>query len=86
MGENSHCKIFGFGDRQRFLKILDLPQGSIIWNFMMSCGHVITDHITWLIGDRKNANFWKDSWEAFLALGGDERYNNIKQKTKDVWG
>lgn len=44
------------------------PQGSITWNFISKCRHLISKYATWDIGDGKNALFWEDSWNGLPRM------------------
>jgi hypothetical protein len=35
---------------------------------MRECRFIITDHISWWIGDGKSAKFWEDSWDGHESI------------------
>lgn len=70
----------------RIFTIRNPPRGSAIWNFMLSCREVITEHISWQIGDGISAKFWEDSWNGMPVLGKSENFNDLKTYFKEQWG
>ncbi|XP_059070802.1 uncharacterized protein LOC131860408 [Cryptomeria japonica] len=72
--------------RERIFTINALPKGSAIWNFIVSCRHVITEHITWELDNGTSAKFWTDSWDGRLALSERQSLEDIKQVTNAQWG
>ncbi|XP_059073459.1 uncharacterized protein LOC131874211 [Cryptomeria japonica] len=55
-------------EKERILIVRDPPRGSALWNFLVSCRCLITNHISWRIGDGHKANFWQDSWDGHPSL------------------
>ena len=55
------AKYLDSNDNIRILTIQNPIRGSSIWNFILSCTHVIIDHISWVIGDGNHVKFWEDS-------------------------
>ena len=55
-------------DRTTILTVQNPLRGSAIRNFIISCRHVITDHISWKFGDGGQGNFWEDSWNGYKVL------------------
>ena len=53
--------------------------------FYLSRRHVITDHISWVIGNGNKAKFWEDSWNANKSIQdyGDEE---LKKFLCERWG
>lgn len=73
-------------EARRILTIRNPLKGSAIWNFMLSCKETIVKHISWRIGNAREAKFWEDSWNGHKIL--DEEEDNIDLKTyfKRKWG
>ncbi|GLJ07157.1 hypothetical protein SUGI_0060020 [Cryptomeria japonica] len=62
------CKIFRkkYLDLElpsRILTVANLEKGFATWNFLWECKSLITDHISWQIGNGCSAKFWYDSWD-----------------------
>lgn len=65
------AKYLDNGDRVRILTVENPPRGSALWNFLVNCRSLITNHLTWQIGDGHKAIFWQDSWtDAHLWMLG----------------
>ena len=73
-------------ETHRILTIRDPPKGSAIWNFMLSCRQLIVKHISWHIGDGKQAKFLEDSWNRHKVLGEEDGNLDLKAYFKDKWG
>lgn len=41
-------------------------------NIMLACQLVITNHLSWRIGNACLALFWDESWEGFEVLNSDD--------------
>ncbi|XP_057828398.2 uncharacterized protein LOC131039625 [Cryptomeria japonica] len=50
------------------LSISNPPDGSAMWNFMLSSRDVVTQFITWQIHNGESTNFRFDSWNGFPTL------------------
>ncbi|GLJ18910.1 hypothetical protein SUGI_0337940 [Cryptomeria japonica] len=71
-------------DPARILTAIDTNGGSMIWKFIKECRYIITDHISWKIGDGRRAKFWEDSWdgqESINKIFGDKEWI-IEAKSK----
>ncbi|XP_057841590.1 uncharacterized protein LOC131051202 [Cryptomeria japonica] len=55
-------------DTNKILTMANTERGSATWNFLWDCRHIITNHISWQIGNGYTVLFWRDSWDGFLAL------------------
>ena len=53
---------------------------------MLSCRQRIVKHISWHIGDGKQAKFWEDSWNGHKVLGEEVVNMDLKTYFKDKWG
>lgn len=62
------AKYLDSNENTRILTIQNLIRGSSIWNFILACKHVITDHISWVIGDGNRAKFLEDSQNGNKSL------------------
>lgn len=79
------AKYLDNGDRERILMVENPPTGSTLWNFLVNCRSLITNHLTWRIRDGHKAIFWQDSWDGCPSL--DIRApQRIIQKTIQHWG
>ncbi|XP_059075167.1 uncharacterized protein LOC131875150 [Cryptomeria japonica] len=68
------CRIFrkkylDMDNPNRILTIADATGGSSTWNFLWDSRSIITDHLSWHIGNGQMAKFWRDSWEGEQVLG-----------------
>lgn len=72
-------------EKERILIVRDPPRGSTLWNFLVSCRSLITNHLSWRIGDGRKANFWQDSWDGHPSLES-QAPQQIVLKTCQVWG
>ncbi|GLJ15270.1 hypothetical protein SUGI_0249820 [Cryptomeria japonica] len=63
-------------DPMRILTADSLINGSTTWKFMKESRHIITNHISWKIGNGRKARFWHNSWnghvEVIKVLGAQE--------------
>lgn len=80
------AKYLDSNDNIRILTIQNPIRGSSIWNFILSCRHVITDHVSWVIGDGKRAKFWEDSWNGYKSIEEEGVDKELRQKLCDLWG
>ncbi|GLJ41989.1 hypothetical protein SUGI_0869280 [Cryptomeria japonica] len=55
-------------DTNKILTMANSERGSATWNFLWDSRHIITNHISWQIGNGCTALFWRNSWDGFLAL------------------
>ncbi|XP_057837282.2 uncharacterized protein LOC131047412 [Cryptomeria japonica] len=55
-------------DPTKILMAIGAKGGSALWRFIKECRHIITDHLSWKIGDGKRARFWDDSWDGHESL------------------
>ncbi|XP_057862518.2 uncharacterized protein LOC131070874 [Cryptomeria japonica] len=79
------AKYLDSGEKERILTVRDPPRGSALWNFLVSCRSLITNHISWHIGDGRKVNFWQDSWDGHPSLES-QAFQQIVLKTCQVWG
>ncbi|XP_059072399.1 uncharacterized protein LOC131873582 [Cryptomeria japonica] len=79
-------KYLDSNDRERIFTVRDPPRGSAIWNFLLSCRKVITDHITWQLGNGEKAIFWTDSWDGRPSLSLRGEVGQIRLVTEAHWG
>lgn len=47
---------------ERILIVANSPSGSQFWQHIWASRKLITEHITWRIGDGHKEKFWRDSW------------------------
>ncbi|XP_059064784.1 uncharacterized protein LOC131856859 [Cryptomeria japonica] len=79
------AKYLANGDRERILTVENPSRGSALWNFLVNCRSLVTNQLTWRIGDDHKASFWQDSWDRCPSLDvGDPQ--RIVQKTIQHWG
>ncbi|XP_057816791.2 uncharacterized mitochondrial protein AtMg00310-like [Cryptomeria japonica] len=76
------CKIFKkkYLDSEnpcRILTMANADRGSATWNFLWDCRFIITNHISWHIGNGKSAKFWRDSWDGAPALSNSFNHDWI---------
>lgn len=60
--------------------------GSAIWKFLVSCRKVITDHLSWQIGDGRIDHFWLDSWDGQQVLNSNENVMVARRLMEESWG
>ena len=80
------AKYLNSNENLRILTIQNLIKGSTIWNFILSCRHVITDHISWVIGNDNKDKFWEDSWNGYKYVEEEYGDENLKKLLCDRWG
>lgn len=78
------AKYLDSNENIRILTIQYPIRGSSIWNFILSCKHVITDHISWVIGNGNRAKFWEDSWNGNKSLDEEIGDRDMKQILCDL--
>ncbi|XP_057866898.2 uncharacterized protein LOC131074323 [Cryptomeria japonica] len=63
-------------DPNKIISVANSARGSATWNFLWENRNIITDHMSWQIGNGKAVLFWHDSWEGFptLATSFDETW------------
>lgn len=62
------CKYLDSNDPKCILIVANTVRGSATWNFLWESKNIITEHVSWQIGNGKSALFWQDSWDGHLAL------------------
>lgn len=62
------------------------PKGSAVWNFILDCRFVITNHISWQGGNGSKANFWEDSWNSLSVLKDNVDLHDLQNFFLQVWG
>lgn len=55
-------KYLDANEPERIFTMANTVGGSPIWRFIWESRKIITEHLTWKIGDEKKAKFWRDSW------------------------
>ncbi|XP_059076416.1 uncharacterized protein LOC131875764 [Cryptomeria japonica] len=51
------AKYLDNGDRERIFTIENPTRGFALWNFLLNCRSLVTNHLTWRIGDGHKASF-----------------------------
>ncbi|GLJ44896.1 hypothetical protein SUGI_0945230 [Cryptomeria japonica] len=49
-------------DPERIFTLANSDGGSPVWRFIWKSRRIITEHLTWKIGNGKKARFWRDLW------------------------
>ncbi|GLJ51271.1 hypothetical protein SUGI_1090530 [Cryptomeria japonica] len=49
-------------EEERIFTTENLEKGSPVWNFIWDSRSLLTDHLSWNIGNGRKAKFWSDSW------------------------
>lgn len=70
----------------RIFKISNPPQGSTIWNFMISCREVVSNFLSWQVHSGEDILFWKDSWNGFPPLSQHDSHASISVVLSQLWG
>lgn len=47
---------------------------------------MVTNHLSWQIGDGCSALFWNDSWNGMPALTGNGQFQDLKNLFVILWG
>ncbi|GLJ32366.1 hypothetical protein SUGI_0651340 [Cryptomeria japonica] len=55
-------------DLARILTISTNRNGSAIWKFIKECRYLITDQLSWKVGNGHKAKFWHDSWNVYESV------------------
>ncbi|XP_057863439.2 uncharacterized protein LOC131071570 [Cryptomeria japonica] len=53
---------------ERIFTLANSKGGSPIWRFIWESRRIISEHLTWKIGNDKKARFWRDSWNGDTPL------------------
>ena len=61
-------------------------KGSIGWNFLVNCWHLITKYLTWDIGRGDEVLFWEDSWNGHPPINLSKVTPEAKIHLKTIWG
>ncbi|XP_059070577.1 uncharacterized protein LOC131860212 [Cryptomeria japonica] len=72
-------------EKEMILTVEDPPRGFALWNFLVSCRSLITNHLSWRIGDGRKASFWQVSWDGHPSLDS-QAPQQIVLKIGQVWG
>ncbi|GLJ07336.1 hypothetical protein SUGI_0064710 [Cryptomeria japonica] len=51
-----------------FFIVANSIKGSPIWKYIWESRSIITEHLTWKIGNGGKAKFWRDSWNGDIPL------------------
>lgn len=73
-------------DPLRILAINIKKSGSAIWKFIKECRHLITNHISWKIGNGKKTKFWHDSWNRYESIKSCFEENNWIGELEGFYG
>lgn len=80
------AKYLDNNDPKRILTIANPRRGSALWNFMLDSRPLITNHLTWLIGDGTRASFWNDSWNGYVPLNSLPGMDEAMWLTRIAYG
>ncbi|XP_057863868.1 uncharacterized mitochondrial protein AtMg00310-like [Cryptomeria japonica] len=72
-------KYLDSAEDHRIVTIRNPSKGSAIWNFILECRKVVTDHLTWQVGNGAEAKLWEDSWAGHPALKDLEDFTETKE-------
>lgn len=61
-------------------------RGSATWNFLWDCRSIITEHISWHVGNDRMTKFWRDSWEGEPALMELINNHDWIESMENTWG
>lgn len=61
-------KYLYLNEPERIFTVANTVGGSSIWKFIWESRKILTDHLTWRIGNGRKAKFWRDSWNGEEAL------------------
>ncbi|GLJ46146.1 hypothetical protein SUGI_0972160 [Cryptomeria japonica] len=73
---------------ERILTIANSTRGSPMWRFLWDSHRLLTEHLTWRIGNDKKARFWHDSWngdEPLAELFEDQEWVNQIEALVGPW-
>ncbi|GLJ36533.1 hypothetical protein SUGI_0734060 [Cryptomeria japonica] len=62
------CKYLDSKDPKRIFTVANTNKGSTMWNFIWRSRMLITEHLSWQIGNSLKAKFWSDSWGGEISL------------------
>ncbi|GLJ43933.1 hypothetical protein SUGI_0915800 [Cryptomeria japonica] len=62
------AKYLDSNDSERIFSMENLISGSPIWKFIWESINIITENLTWKIGNGRKAKFWRDSWNGDISL------------------
>ncbi|XP_057856252.2 uncharacterized mitochondrial protein AtMg00310-like [Cryptomeria japonica] len=55
-------------EAERIFKVANSIKGSPIWKHIWESRSILTEHLTWKIGNGEKAKFWRDSWNGDISL------------------
>ncbi|GLJ16496.1 hypothetical protein SUGI_0281610 [Cryptomeria japonica] len=55
-------------ESNRIITMANTVRGSATWNFIWDSIHIITEHVSWRILNRRMTKFWRDSWDGEPTL------------------
>lgn len=70
----------------RIFTMLNPPEGSAMWNFMISCTKVITPFISWEVNRQDEVKFWEDSWNGHPPLREHQELQSTIPLLSHTWG
>jgi ribonuclease HI len=73
-------------DPLSIFRMRNLPKGSVSWNFMSKCRHIISKFLSWDVGLGDEALFWEDSWDGFPPIVSRPFPSDLKDKLVSIWG
>ncbi|GLJ14995.1 hypothetical protein SUGI_0244810 [Cryptomeria japonica] len=62
------AKYLDSNDSERIFTVANSISGSPIWKFIWESRNIITEHLTWKIGNGRKAKFWRDFWNGDISL------------------
>ena len=53
---------------------------------MLECRPIVTNHLSWQIGNGESASFWHDSWNGLGKMDEQEGLDNMISIMEELWG
>lgn len=70
----------------RIFSISNPPDGSTMWNFMISSRDLVTKYISWQVHNGELVNFWFDSWNGYPPLAQNNQLQQVIPIFIMKWG
>lgn len=79
-------KYVAAGEAINILWIMNLPKRSQILNFILKCGNLIADFVSWDVHDGTSCLLWEDSWVGCSSIDSLISIPTTRQWLRLHWG
>lgn len=80
------AKYLNNGPREYIFQILNLPSGSVMWNFICKCRYVILPNLSWILHNGTKVRFWGERWNGHPPLRSLRNWSPLISILSSLWG